>query len=424
MKDTMNKNSQNQAFEFIKKNIRYFTAGALFLILLLVLIKFTGPAKPDDGLAIASTQTEDVQEEPYQVNANQEINNLVTQYYTAYASGDIDTLASIAAPVSANEQSYISLFSQYVEEYRNVACYTKTGLDSNSYLVSVSMEIKFADVDTTAPGLDFFYIRTNEEGSLYIDNLYSQYNLANQENALDTSVLNLITGFENARDVRALQQEIQGKYDAAIEADANLAAMISTTIPGAIAEWVATVTNQTPEEVAENTETPTEIPEETQEEMPEETPAEQPPASSETVYATDRVNVRAAADTESDRIGAVDQGASLTRTGTEGEWSAVDYNGTTGYIKSEYLTADASSITSADEGDSSSDHTSGGSIAEGTVITLTNTTNIRESMSETADKVGTAYQGEKVTVVMSYAEGWTKVTWNNKTGYIKTSLLQ
>ena len=63
-------------------------------------------------------------------------------------------------------------------------------------------------------------------------------------------------------------------------------------------------------------------------------------------------------------------------------------------------------------------------LTEGTEITLSNTTNIRSSMSETADKVGVAYSGEKVTVVMSYAEGWTKVTWKNKTGYIKTDLLK
>ena len=55
---------------------------------------------------------------------------------------------------------------------------------------------------------------------------------------------------------------------------------------------------------------------------------------------------------------------------------------------------------------------------------LENTTNIRSGMSEDSGKVGTAYAGEKVTVVMSYAEGWTKVKWNGETGYIKTSLLQ
>jgi uncharacterized protein YgiM (DUF1202 family) len=58
------------------------------------------------------------------------------------------------------------------------------------------------------------------------------------------------------------------------------------------------------------------------------------------------------------------------------------------------------------------------------VIELSDATNIRSEMSETSSKVGTAYKGEKVKVVMSYSDGWTKVTWNNKTGYIKTSLLQ
>ena len=63
-------------------------------------------------------------------------------------------------------------------------------------------------------------------------------------------------------------------------------------------------------------------------------------------------------------------------------------------------------------------------LAEGTVITLQETTNIREKMSTDSEKVGVAYPGEKVTVIMSYAEGWTKVKWNGKTGYIRTDLLQ
>ena len=94
-----------------------------------------------------------------------------------------------------------------------------------------------------------------------------------------------------------------------------------------------------------------------------------------------------------------------------------------GYIKTEFLTteqpqADTTTDTSSNQSEAA------GSLAEGTVITLTESTNIRSDMSETASKVGTAFSGEKVTVVMSYAEGWTKVTWNGKTGYIKTSLLQ
>lgn len=422
----LNKGSLKKALEFVKNHVRYFAAGALFVALVLILVKCADPSTTG-GQAAISTEATEATEEAYQIDAYAEVNNLITQYYTAYAAGDVTALTALASPVSANEQSYITLFSQYVDEYQNIKCYTKSGLDANSYLVSVSMEIKFTGVDTTAPGLDFFYVRTNEDGSLYIDNLYSQYNLANQENALDTSVQSLIYKFENQEDVVTLQQEVQGRYDTAVASDTNLSTMISTTIPGAITDWVTTIVAQTATESTETpetepaTETPaTETPatepvEETPAEPEEETPAET--VTSETLTATDRVNVRAAADTESEKLGNVEMGQTVTRTGTEGDWSIIDFNGTKGYIKSEYLTADASAVNNSEE-------TGGGSVSEGTKITLSDTVNIRSGMSETSDRIGTAYSGETVTVVMSYAEGWTKVTWSGKTGYIKTSLLQ
>ena len=190
---------ENEVLRFIREHIRYFAAGALVVVLILVLAMCAKPKGSDSDVVVNANATESTQatEEAYQVDANENINALITQYYTAYAAGDVTTLSSIATPISANEQSYIGLFSQYVDEYQNIKCYTKTGLDANSYLVSVSMEIKFTGVDTTAPGLDFFYVRTNDDGTLYIDNLYSQYNLANQENALDTSVQSLIGQFES-----------------------------------------------------------------------------------------------------------------------------------------------------------------------------------------------------------------------------------
>ena len=47
-----------------------------------------------------------------------------------------------------------------------------------------------------------------------------------------------------------------------------------------------------------------------------------------------------------------------------------------------------------DSSSDNSDSTNSASIAEGTVIMLENTTNIRSGMSEDSSKVGTAYAGE------------------------------
>ena len=83
-------------------------------------------------------------------------------------------------------------------------------------------------------------------------------------------------------------------------------------------------------------------------------------------------------------------------------------------------TADA-----GDTSDNSGQESSGGnSLAEWSTVVLKETVNIRESMSTDSAKVATAFAGEKVTVVMSYAEGWTKVTYGEKVGYIKTDLLK
>ena len=155
--------------EFVKKNARYFVAGALFVVLLLILVKFTGNGignADDNNVAVTETV---VTEEAYEENAVPAVNELINSYFTAYASGDLVTLQTLATPITQNEQSYITLISQYIEQYQDINCYTKSGLDSNSYMVNVSLNVKFMGVETPAPGLYFFYVRTNDDGSLYID---------------------------------------------------------------------------------------------------------------------------------------------------------------------------------------------------------------------------------------------------------------
>lgn len=61
--------------------------------------------------------------------------------------------------------------------------------------------------------------------------------------------------------------------------------------------------------------------------------------TNETVWTTDAVNVRAEADAYSSRVGGLGKNASITRTGIcDNGWSRVDYDGTTAYVHSDYLT--------------------------------------------------------------------------------------
>ena len=72
--------------EFVKKNARYFVAGALFVVILLILVKFTGNGiRNANNNNVAVTETV-VTEEAYEENAIPAVNELINNYFTAYAS--------------------------------------------------------------------------------------------------------------------------------------------------------------------------------------------------------------------------------------------------------------------------------------------------------------------------------------------------
>lgn len=408
--------SIEKALEFVRKNVRYFSAGALFVSLVLILANCTGAPNEDNGSGTeASTEPVAVVQE-YQVDAIQKINELISNYYAAYADGNIDELKKIAMPITANEESYINMFSEYVDSYENIKCYTKPGLDDKSYLVSPYIEIKFKDVDTLAPGLDFFYVSTNEDGELYIDNLYSQFNLQNEENQLDATVKALIDNFELEKDVVDLQKEVQQKYDEAVNSDEKLADMVNATIKEARSAWAQEIAQREPEQSTEQSTEPS-----TEQTPKEDEKPQVIEQQAEIVYTTDIVNMRKEPNENGELIDTLPLGTALTRVATTADgWSKLDYNNKECYVKSDYLSTEQPQIPE----ESQEPQQSASGIAEGTEVLLSDTVNVRASMSETADKVGTAFAGEKVTVIMSYAEGWTKVNWNGTTGYIKTEFLK
>ena len=423
-----NRDMQTDIVTFFKKNARYLVGAAALIVLLVILIKFTGNSEKQnvaEGTEITEIAGADG---TYEVDKNQDINNLITNYYTAYANGDVDTLATLATPLSENEKSYITMFSQYVEAYQSISCYVKQGLDDKSYLVSVYLEMKLNGIDTVAPGLSTFYVQTKEDGSLYINNIYSQYNTSHKEEAFDPEIEKLYQKYENQEDVKKLCTDVQQKYEAALAADTNLANTMGT-IADAYNAWSASLSvaeEQSTDQPADTAQT--DQPQDTApaEEQPvadqtaAEQPAEQPAdaniqAMNDTVYALDTVNIRSAADQNSSAVGSATIGASFTRTGVSGEWSQVQYNGGTAYIKTEFLTTDASQTSKS---------STASTAAAGETIRLSDTINVRSSMGENADRLGVAYAGENVKVVESYAEGWSKVEWNGQTGYVKTDLLK
>jgi hypothetical protein len=216
--------------DFCKKNWRYFGAAAVFVAIMLILARCTNGTAADTNPMAGAYQE-------YTENEDQKVDELINAYFTDYAAGDVDKLKTIATPISDTEASYIQFYSQYVEEYQNIKVYTKRGIDSDSYLCSVYLEIKFVDIDTPVAGLDFFYIETNEDGDLYINNVYGSFNQTNGEFDMDTDIAALIATFEQQDDVLALQAEVQQKCNEAMLSDEKLNTFVNVTLQQAISDW-------------------------------------------------------------------------------------------------------------------------------------------------------------------------------------------
>ena len=182
---------KEKSVAFMRRNIAFVGIGCL-----VVVVGVSAAAigvKNMKAKKAAANKNQALSAQEYETDQYAEINTLMENYYASYASGNTGEMLEFANPISDMEKSYISMYSQYIEKYNNITCYTKTGADDSSFIVIVAFDLKYKNVDTAAPGLDCFYVKTNEQGKYYIDNVYSPFNMSYQENPIDDTIRQLIS---------------------------------------------------------------------------------------------------------------------------------------------------------------------------------------------------------------------------------------
>ncbi|SCP98083.1 hypothetical protein [Anaerobium acetethylicum] len=231
--------SQNGSMikEFFKRNFRYITVAVGFVILVIILVVSTGDDKDDkekektdiveettaEDSAEPETETEEATEEETAeevsndllTDAYPDINALVASYFTAITNSDLATLSQIVVPLSEAEQNALVQKKEYIESYNNIVCYSKAGPVENSHIIFAYHEIKFININTMAPGLELFYVMTDESGKLYFNN-----------GEIDADTEAYVNAIIEEPDVKALFDTVNTKYQEAQAADADLKAFV------------------------------------------------------------------------------------------------------------------------------------------------------------------------------------------------------
>ena len=404
---------------------RRFGLGCLVVVFVIVLIIVLASCGKDEESTDKVETTQEAAEDPnapYPVpegvaleeDAHEDVNALVNQYFTAIAAGDTNTIASIKQPVEQEELIKIEKESAYIEEFDNIKVYTKPGPIDGSYVTIAYYEIKFRDVERLAPGLTTFYMEPKATGLAIIGG------------EMDSRIEDYIKAIVAQDDVVELFATVNTRYSTAISEDAALKAFMegfSARVDQEVSEAMAAMQG-TAEEAQP---------------AAEETAA----AGEQICTAIETVNVRSSDSENGEKIGKLSQGEKVTRyEEQENGWSRVSYNGAEAFVKSEYLKADEAAAEST-EGTETAENTEGAETAESTettaeaatttdnsslvgkeTVTAKESVNVRKSASETADKLGVAYQGEHFKLLQAQADGWCKIEFNGQTGYVKSEFVE
>lgn len=350
-----------------------------------------------------------------------ELHDLLTEYCKDYAAGNTDDLEKIASPISDMEKSYIKFMSGLLDSYDIKEIYTKDGADPNSKLVSVYVQMHFKGLKSAAPGLDFFYVQKDDSGALRINNLYSSFNQTNHENDMDPTVVSAIASFEEQKDVVDLQTKVQKEYNEISLSDKDFDEFMTKTYPDKVKSWQSSYRKdaKAAEDKAEKAEEKAKKAEEDKDNKSDDSSSD----NKNTYKTTTKTNLRKKASINSDIIKTLKKGAKVTKVKTDGKWMKVKYDGKTGYIRKMYLkkVKSSSSDSSKKTSDSSS---SSNKPKEGKKLTLKDTVNIRKKPSTDSKRINLAYAGDKILVIKNRDDGWTKIQYHHKKGYVKTEYLK
>ena len=374
----------------------------LALIIVLIVCLVAGGKKENqdnegnsDKIVAEEVQPETSEENPLEVDAYAGINEVVLKYFQGLSTGDLALVEEAVDVLTEEEMLTIEKKKDYIESYDNVVCYTKKGLEENSYVVFASYEMKIYNIETPAPGIMALYVCTGDDGNLYIFNGEASEELENYVLALAAE-----------EDVAAVIADVDARYQQLLAEDEDLGKFAQTML--------------------ESQET-------TQEEAPE---AGDGRELEEPVVTTinDGIRIREGRSTDTKVLGAIAAGTEVkVYASFEDGWSKIEYNGVVGHCMTEFLTStDGVPMLSVEESQEEETETPAEETAqEESTATEVNkrmqfkeTVRIRADRSTDSERIGTGYTSELVKVLENYSDGWSKIEYNGAVGYCKTEFLE
>ena len=419
MKDN-SKSLLERVWIIVKKNILVSATLVFVVILLIVSIALVGITRVREKKAAQRAYEALSEEEKALLNQDftvvkdgyDFINRAMTDYLNALADNNQAYLKENMFSINNNELDNVEVKSKYIDRYDNIVCYTQQGYEDESFYVYVTYDIYFKDIDTPVPGIIGLY---------YAKDSLEKYRIYKQNNMSSLVLQNFYIAYMQ-QDVQDIYNQVSLKYNETLESDEELNDFMLSYQDIMNNDMVAL--NEERERIA------------AEQAQLDDDNANQGPVR-ERVKATTSVNVRSSDSETAERLGTVSEGAILTRIESKlNGWSKVEYEGKEAYIKSEYLQVVDSDGNAVEENNTNTqvdnntnnntnnNNATNNNDGEKKYVSAIDNVNIRSEADIDAERVGFAYNGDKLEFVEKLSNGWTKIKYNGKDAYVKSDYVQ
>jgi len=290
---------------------------AVLLIVVIVVAKCVNKGDAPDTQPGGQTETVPVESESeteeaislVEEDTGSEVQALIETYLNARIANDMETLGTVVDNVSALPETDST--SAFFESYENITVYTVPGVAEGDLVAYVNSQVNLRDYDSQLPDLQFFYLRTGEDGHYYIATSHTEEEMAYMNQVIRSD------------SVQSLISQVWGTLDQLADSDEDLAALISVLYGTDVIETPESQTE--PESLEESTETvPAEAGGMTQ--------------TNDTVEAMENVNIRRQPSTDAEVVGSFVGGDTATRTQVGENWSYITYGDISGYVMNDFIT--------------------------------------------------------------------------------------
>ncbi len=159
----------------------------------------SGNGKSAADLALEGKSEKEIEEE---------LNNLIKEYFAAKLQVDMDALGDCVSDVSHIDEKKLVAEAEYIEAYNNISCTIFDGAEKASYRIYVYHEDKYFDINTTIPSLTGLYVKAVKGGKFAV---YTGTLSAKEQDKLEE--------LDQSADVIALRDQVNQKLDTLIASD-------------------------------------------------------------------------------------------------------------------------------------------------------------------------------------------------------------